>query len=107
MCDAHAPCRISTRLFAVLEGRVFSRRRVHGHLTVTLTLEFRRHLHPHARRALFGRDRFAASIAVIHIPRWTVAACSAALRVDACPFAVASAVVAQALVRIFATSIAV
>ena len=44
---------------------------------------------------------FAASIAIVRIPRWTVAACSAAHRVGACPFAVASAIVAQALVHVY------
>ena len=44
---------------------------------------------------------FAASIAVVHIARWTVATCSAANRVGACSFAVASAIVAQALVHVY------
>ena len=51
MRDAHAPCRIPTRLFAVLEARAFSRRRGHGFLTFTLAPESERRLYPHARRA--------------------------------------------------------
>ena len=51
MRDAHAPCRIPTRLFAVLEGRAFSRRRGHGFLTVTLAPESERRFYPHAWRA--------------------------------------------------------
>ena len=43
---------------------------------------------------------FAAGIAVIFIPRWTVAACSAAHRVGTFPFAVAPAVVVLALVHV-------
>ena len=43
---------------------------------------------------------FAASIAIVYIPRWTVAACSAARRVGARSFAVAPAVVVQALVHV-------
>ena len=44
---------------------------------------------------------FAASIVVVYIPRWTVAAYSTSRRVSTCSFAVAPAVVAQTLVHIY------
>ena len=51
-------------------------------------------------RAYQETPTFAASIANVHILRWTVAAYSAARYVDTHSFAVASAVVVQALVHV-------
>ena len=43
---------------------------------------------------------FAARRSVIFPTRWAIAACSAAFLVGACPLAVASAVISEALVHV-------
>ena len=45
---------------------------------------------------------FAARRSVIFPTRWAIATCSAAFLVGACPLAVASAVISEALVHVYA-----
>ena len=48
------------------------------------------------------QQTFATGLSIVFPARWAIAACSATLRVRALAFAVASAVILQALVHIYA-----